>query len=144
MATINTYLYFKGSCEAAFNFYKSIFKKEFQYIGRYIDIPSQIREKYYPYCKDDQIMHITLPIGKETMLMGADLIQSDNDEEDIKKGFSLSIHTNSKDEAQQIFIELSKEGHIIVPISEQFWGSYYGLCVDKFGVSWKVNCISIH
>ena len=23
---------------------------------------------------------------------------------------------------------------------DQFWGSYFGMCVDKFGVSWQFNC----
>src|SRR5690606_35668196 len=73
MAIVSTYLSFNGDCEKAFAFYKSVFEKEFKYIGRYKDVPEAARQ-YFPNCEDDHIMHIGLPISDETMLMGADII----------------------------------------------------------------------
>jgi PhnB protein len=138
MPTLNTYLYFKGNCEEAFDFYRSIFGGEYEFVGRYKDIPQTARENF-PYCTDEQIMHITLPISKETMLMGADLKNSDEDTSASKNGFSLYINTDNKNEADRLFDALSDEGDVIVPIEDQFWGSYYGLCIDKFGISWKIS-----
>ena len=40
MATVNPYLNFNGNCEEAFNFYKSVFGGEFQYLGRFKDMPA--------------------------------------------------------------------------------------------------------
>jgi len=74
MATVNTYLYFNGNCEAAFNFYKAVFNKEFQFIGRYKDVP-EIAISNFPGCEDNHIMHVSLPISNETILLGADIIQ---------------------------------------------------------------------
>jgi PhnB protein len=137
MMTLNTYLYFNGNCEEAFDFYKSIFGGEYEFV-RYKDISGTARE-LFPYCKDEQIMHITLSISKETKLMGADLIHS-TEETNQEKAFSLYIHVDNKKEADRLFAALSDEGDILVPIDDQFWGSYYGLCIDKFGISWKISC----
>ncbi len=138
MAIVNMYLYFNGNCEKAFNFYKSVFNKEFQYIGRYKDVPEAARYNF-PNCKDEHIMHIGLPISKETILMGADIINPNEEGNDKSKYFSLYISTNSKEEADELFKAISKEGNIKVPIADQFWGSYYGICLDKFGVNWKIS-----
>lgn len=139
MSTLNIYLYFKGNCEKAFDFYKSIFGGEYAFVGRYKDIPQAARENF-PYCTDEQIMHITLPISKETLLMGADWMDSKQETSESKRGFSLYVNTDNKKEAERLFDSLSDEGEIIVPIGVQFWGSYYGLCIDKFGISWKISC----
>lgn len=136
MTTVNTYLYFNGNCEEAFDFYKSVFGNEFQYVGRYKDVPEVARHNFQN-CTDDQIMHITLPISKETILMGADII--DDRKNESAKYFSLYVNTDSKKEAERLFNSLSENGEIKLPISEQFWGSYYGICLDKFGVNWKIS-----
>lgn len=136
MTTVNAYLYFNGNCEKAFNFYKSVFGGEFQYVGRYKDVP-EIARKNFPNCTDDQIMHIALPISKETILMGADII--DDKKSESAKYFSLYVNTDNKKEAARLFKSLSENGEIKLPISEQFWGSYYGICLDKFGVNWKIS-----
>ncbi|MCW3110674.1 MAG: hypothetical protein JWQ09_5180, partial [Segetibacter sp.] len=72
MTTVNIYLNFNGNCEEAFNFYKSAFGGEFTYIGRFKDMPPQ--EGAPPLSKEteDKIIHFSLPISKETVLMGSD------------------------------------------------------------------------
>ena len=73
MTTINPYLTFKGNCEEASNFYKSVFGNEFQFVGRFSDMPEN---KNYPVAESDKakIMHISLPIGSGTVLFGSDAI----------------------------------------------------------------------
>ncbi|MBQ4912801.1 VOC family protein [Maribacter sp. MMG018] len=138
MAIVNTYLYFNGNCEKAFEFYKSVFKKDYKFMGRYKDVPEVARQNF-PNCEDEHIMHIGLPISDETILMGADIIDDSRKEKNASKFFSLYISTESKEEADRLFNSLSKEGEIKLPISDQFWGSYYGICMDKFGVNWKIS-----
>lgn len=138
MTTVNTYLYFNGNCEEAFEFYKSVFKKDFRFIGRYKDIP-QVARRNFPNCQDDHIMHIALPISDETILMGADIIDFNRQENDSSKCFSIYVNADSKKEADRLFASLAKEGEIKLPVSDQFWGSYYGICMDKFGINWKIS-----
>lgn len=138
MAIVNTYLYFNGDCEEAFELYSSVFNRDLKYVGRYKDVPQDARQNF-PNCEDEHIMHIALPISDETILMGADLIDINRKEKNTYNNFSLYVSTASKEEADRIFKSLSKEGDIKLPISNQFWGSYYGICMDKFGVHWKIS-----
>lgn len=136
MTTLNPYIYFNGNCEEAFNFYKSVFKKEFTYVGRYKDVPKKDRHIFQE--ADEKIMHVALPISTETILMGADNIEV-NRETMRNSSFSLIFYTDSKEEADRLFAELSERGQIKVPMNTTFWNSYYGLCIDKFGISWKIT-----
>ncbi len=69
MTTLNPYIYFNGNCEDAFNFYKLVFQQEFKY-RRYKDVPKTDRQIFQE--ADEKIMHISLPISTETILMGSD------------------------------------------------------------------------
>jgi len=71
--------------------------------------------------------------------MGADIVDVKKQENDAARYFSLYISAASKKEANRLFNSLSNEGEIKLPISEQFWGSYYGICLDKFGINWKIS-----
>jgi len=136
MTTLNPYIYFNGNCEEAFNFYKSVFRQEFTYIGRYKDVPNSDRQLFKE--SDEKIMHVTLPFSAETSLMGSDNVEAHK--EVVTHGsFSLIIHTDSKEEADRLFHELSDGGRVKVPMTQTFWGSYYGICIDKFGISWKIT-----
>ena len=138
MTTVNTYLTFNGNCEQAFNFYKSVFGGEFDHIGKFKDMPEDPK---YPMSEKDKekIMHISFPISKETSLMGSDT--GGEWASNFKQGnnFSISIDTDSKDEADRLFNELSKGGEVIMPMNKTFWGSYFGMLTDKFGIQWMVS-----
>lgn len=141
MTTVNPYIYFNGNCEDAFNFYKVVFRKEITYIGRYKDVPETDRQIFQE--TDEKIMHVTLPISTETSLMGSDNTEA-YEESIAYSHFSLIIHTDSKEEADRLFNELSESGQIKVPMNLTFWGSYYGICIDKFGITWKITSESKH
>lgn len=136
MTTVNPYIYFNGNCEEAFNFYKSVFRQEFKYVGRYKDVPQTDRQIFQD--GDEKIMHISLPISEETILMGSD--NTEAYKELIRfNNFSLIIHTDNKEEADRLFNELSNGGQVKMSMNLTFWGSYYGICIDKFGISWKIT-----
>ncbi len=139
MTTINPYLTFDGTCEAAFNFYKAAFGGQFSFIGRYKDMPPNPE---YPVSEEDKekIMHVSLPISKETNLMGSDAGSAWG--KDTKQGnnYSVSINTDSVDEVTRLFNALSEGGTVKMPLAKTFWGAWYGMFVDKFGIHWMVNC----
>ncbi len=137
MATTNTYLTFNGNCEEAFNFYKSVFGGEFMYLGRFDSIPDS-PEFIVPEEDKNKIMHVSLPIGK-SILMGSDtscgnptpVIQGNN--------FSISISTDSQAEADDLFAKIAVGGTVIMPIEDMFWGDYFGMVLDQFGIQWMIN-----
>ncbi len=136
MATINPYLTFDGNCEEAFNFYKSIFGGEFPYIGRYKDMPS---EHPIPDSEKEKIMHVSLPISKETILMGSDSSGSFGHNTVAGNNFSLSVNTDTEEEARSVFEQLSAGGKVTMPLEKTFWNALFGMFTDKFGINWMVN-----
>ena len=135
MITLNPYLSFKDDCEEAFNFYKAVFDGEILFMGRYKDVPQEHRQ-LFPGIADEKIMHATLQINANTTLMGCDSIETN---EQSKDNFYLYISTGDQDEAYRIFHELSAGGEIILPISQTFWSTHYGMVADKFGIHWKIT-----
>ncbi len=140
MATVNPYLIFNGTCEEAFLFYKSVFGGEFQFIGRFGEMPPSDDPNCPPPPAEEanRIMHVSLPIGKETILMGSD---STSQSGDVIMGtnISVSINTDSKEEADRLFNGLSAGGNAFMPMTSTFWGAYFGMFSDKFGIHWMVN-----
>lgn len=140
MATVNAYLTFNGNCEEAFNFYKSVFGGEFPYIGKFKDMP-QNDPNCPPMSEADanRIMHVSLPISKETVLMGSDTGGEWASQFSKGNNISISINTESTDEADRLFNGLSQGGQVTMPMNKTFWGAYFGMFTDKFGINWMVN-----
>ncbi len=139
MATVNIYLTFNGNCEEVFLFYKSIFGGEFSNVSKIKDMPAQEGMPSFQESDMDKIMHISLPISKETILMGADYLKSYGYEFVAGNNFSISVLVESKSEADRIFNALSDGGAIDMPMEDTFWGAYFGMLVDKFGINWMIN-----
>jgi len=139
MASVNVYLTFNGNCEEAFNFYKSVFGGEFPYIGRFKDMPPSPDGKAMDAAMDNRIMHVSLPVSKETMIMGSDT--GGEWAADYRQGnnFSISINAASKEEADRMFNGLSNGGKVTMPMANMFWGDYFGTFTDKFGINWMVS-----
>jgi PhnB protein len=137
MTTLNVYLTFNGNCHEAFSFYKSVFGGEFGSVGKFGDMPPQEGYEILENEKD-RIMHMSLPISKETVLMGSDSSSFSGDAT-IGDNISLSINTSEKEEADRIFDELADGGKVTMPMNNTFWGSYFGMLTDKFGINWMVS-----
>lgn len=140
MAAINPYLTFLGNCEEAFNHYKSVFGGEFAYVGRFKDMPPS--EDGSSNLSEDEmngIMHISLPISQETILMGSDTGGEWASQTVIGNNITIAVNANSKEEADRLFNGLSEGGHITMPMSDTFWGDYFGMCIDRFGIPWMMS-----
>ena len=137
MALLNPYLTFTGNCEEAFEFYKSIFGGEYNYVSKFKDMPPN--ENYPISVEDaDKIMHIGLPISSETILYGSDTIGAYVDQTSIGNNISLSITAESKENTEQLFYGLAEGGTITMPLESTFWGEYFGMVTDKFGIHWMI------
>lgn len=137
MPTINPYLNFQGNTEEAFTFYQSIFGGEFVGgIRRFSDTPEVSK---LPEHEQNKVMHIALPIGSTNMLMATDALESMNQKVDVGNNIYLSISTDSRDQADTFFEGLSQGGEIEMPMQDVFWGDYFGMLQDKFGIQWMIS-----
>jgi PhnB protein len=133
---VNPYLNFNGNTEEAFNFYKSVFGGEFFMLMRYKETPEaeKVTEE-----EKDKIMHMSLPLGDGNVLMGTDMLESLGHKVVIGGNITLSLDLNTKEDADKIFNSLSDGGKINMPMSDTFWGAYFGMLRDKFGIMWMVS-----
>ncbi|MBK6284960.1 MAG: VOC family protein [Draconibacterium sp.] len=133
---VNPYLNFDGQAEEAFIFYKSVFGGEFTGNMKMKDAPDGDK---LPKDEQNRVMHISLPISENILLMASDIMPSMGQK--LIKGNNnyISLHPDSKAEADRIFNRLSAGGKIEMPMADQFWGDYFGSFIDKFGISWMIN-----
>lgn len=142
MAKINPYLHFLGNAEEVFNFYKSVFGGDFATVMRYGDMPGcdeMPEDKQIAEADKDKIMHIALPISDGHVLMATDAVGEYAKDAVLGNNISLSVSADRKDEAEKIFNGLSDGGEITMPLGDTFWGAYFGMLKDKFGMNWMVN-----
>jgi PhnB protein len=137
MVSVNPYLNFNGNTEEAFLFYKSVFGGEFSMLQRFSETP---HADSVPAHEQNKIMHIALPIGKNTMLMATDALESMGHKISFGDNVSLAISAENKEDADRLFNGLAAGGKIDVPITEMFWGAYFGMLTDKFGMKWMMDC----
>ncbi|MBT8296149.1 MAG: VOC family protein [Gramella sp.] len=137
--TVNIYLTFDGNCREAFEFYKSVFGGDFPQVSTFAEMPPQEGLPPVPDDEKEKIMHVSLPISEETALMGSDT--GGEWAKHYKKGnnFSISVNAENHEEADRIFKALSKDGQVTMPMDKTFWGSYFGMLTDKFGINWMVS-----
>ena len=133
--TLNTYLHFNGNCREAFEFYRSVFGGEFAILETFGGGPADMsvleEEK-------NNIMHVSFPIGT-SVLMGSDVPSNFGAPPEMGNNFSISCSTQSKEETDNLFAKISEGGTVTMQPADMFWGSYFGYCIDKFGINWQFN-----
>ena len=139
MATVNVYLTFDGNCEEAFDFYKAAFGKEFKDVNRFGEMPPQEGMPAISEEAKNRLMHVSMPISKETILMGSDSMPGMGPDLVTGNNFSISLGVDSKEEADKLCAALSAGGKVTMPLEVTFWNAYFGMWTDKFGINWMVN-----
>jgi len=138
MPAVNPYLTFDGNCEEAFEFYRAGIGGEFATKMRFKDGGEACGQMNLSESEANRIMHVALPIGNGTVLMASDIPSSQGP---IHNGdnFAITLSVDSESEADRVFNNLSAGGNVIMPLGKVFWGAYFGMFSDKFGIKWMVS-----
>jgi len=135
MTSINPYLNFAGTTEAAFNFYKAVIGGEIVMIMRFRDMPDDKTAEN----EKDKICHISLRLPNGTILMATDALESHGQKLVNGNNFYLALGVESKAEADRVFADFSDGGQVEMPMEDMFWGDYFGIVADKFGTKWMIS-----
>jgi PhnB protein len=130
---INPYLNFNGQCEEAFKFYERVLAGKITFTMTWGEMPGADQ---FPAESRNLIMHATLSVG-DGVLMGAD---SPDGHYQQPKGMNVSLHLKDIAEGERIFNALAENGTLQMPFQKTFWSPGFGMCVDRFGIPWMVNC----
>lgn len=143
MARVSTYLNFRRSTEAAFQFYKSVFGTEFSApLMRFGDIPSHPEQPPIAEADKQLVMHVELPILGGHVLMGTDAPESMGFKLVEGNNVFINLEPDDRTETNRLFHALAEGGSVEMPLQEMFWGGYFGSLVDRFGMRWMFNCCS--
>jgi PhnB protein len=130
------YLNFANTCEEAFNFYKKVFGGEFDYIGRFKDMPPDMK---CPPGFEDKIMHVSLRVGGKPFLLGSDTPEGYGDA--LKQGtnVSLAINPDNEAEARRLYDALREGGNVTMELTPTFWAKLFAMIRDKHGIHWMIS-----
>lgn len=140
MAKISTYLNFTDKTEEAFDFYKKVFKGEYVgEISRFKDMPSREGMPPMPDDVKDLVMHMALKITGGHILRGSDSPDFMGNTIVYGNSITINLELDTREETERIFKELSEGGKIMMPLGDTFWGAYFGMFTDKYGINWMVD-----
>jgi PhnB protein len=130
---LNPYLSFDGNAREAMETYKAIFGGELS-INTFGDLGAAPDE-----ASKDKVMHSMLETPAGFTLMGSDTppgmpYQPGNT-------IAVSISGDDEDALRGYWEALSGGGQVTLPFEEQMWGDIFGMCTDRFGVSWMVDVV---
>lgn len=125
------YVFFDGTCEAAFSFYADVLGGSIVELNRYEGSPMA---DDMPPEQHQWIMHATFE-APGIQLMGAD----GGDFGGEMTRVSLSLGSSDAEEGRRVFEALAAGGTITMPYAKQFWGASFGMLIDRFAVKWMIN-----
>lgn len=133
MISANAYLGFRDNCEEAFKFYEQVLGGKIIAMMKARGTPMK---KGMPEDFWDKVMHARMTLNGN-VIMGSDAPAANYKP---AQGFSVNIGVDTPEDADRIYAALAEGGTQIMPIAETFWAHRFGMCIDRFGTPWMVNC----
>ncbi len=128
--SLEPYLFFKGDCREAMEFYKKVFGGELRFdeanLEQMGDMPNK---KWF----EGKLMHCSLKGPVNLMASDSPIASSKTAK------VELSLGGTDEPEMRKIFDSLAEGGKVKMPLKKQFWGDIYGQLEDKYGVEWMMN-----
>jgi PhnB protein len=129
MATrLNPYISFAGNARQAMEFYEQVF-------GGTLTLST-----FGEFGAEDNpngIMHAMLETASGYTIMGADTPPGQPHEPG--NNISVSLSGDDAKELRDYWDKLSDGGTIALALEKQMWGDEFGMCIDRFGITWLVN-----
>lgn len=128
---LDPYLFFRGNCAEAMDFYKSIFGGELSMM-KFDDMPMPGMDNAEEL--KGKIMHALLDAGDIRLMASDTTIASE-------KAAKIELSLSGEDETKLrgYFDGLSAGGTIKSPLKKEMWGDIYGQLTDKFSIDWMIN-----
>jgi PhnB protein len=128
---LEPYLYFRGNCREAMQFYQAAFGGELKLstVGEAPpgSMPDQEAHK-------NDIMHSHLSGGLASLLAS----DSGHASPETKK-VELCLSGSDEPQLRAAFDKLAQGGKVKMKLEKQFWGAIFGSLTDRFGVDWMFN-----
>ena len=127
---LNPYLTLPGTARQAAEFYRDVFGGELSVMTF-----GEAGAADAPHA--DQVMHAQLESPSGYLLMLSDM--PPGSEHASGNDMAISLSGDDDAELRGFWDRLADGGSVQVPLEPQMWGDVFGMCTDRFGVSWMVN-----
>ncbi len=131
---IQPYVFFRGRCEEAIEYYKAKLGAEVSMLLRFSDNPGKPPRDKVPAELDQKVMHAEISIAGATLML-SDGMKSGSIH---NQAISLSLSVSSEAEADRLFNALAADGHVEMPMGPTFFAKRFGAVADKFDISWMI------
>lgn len=134
MKTLTPFIRFNdGKCREAMAFYAET-------LGAKVESSMTVAEspmaKDMPKDKQNNVMHSVLSYKDRTLFIGMDMMR---DMAKMGDNVGISLDCDSDKELDSIFGALAEGGDVFMKPEDTFWGGYFGVVTDKYGVEWMLN-----
>ncbi len=128
---LSPYLNFRGNTREVMEFYQSVF-------GGRLNVQTfqDFHASQDPH-EDNLVMHSALEADNGIVILAADV--PPRMEYNPGSNFSLSLMGNDEAALRGYFAKLADGGQITMPLEKAAWGDTFGMCTDKYGISWLVD-----
>jgi PhnB protein len=132
---VQPYLDFGGRLDEALAFYGKVLGAQVTFLTRFGDAPAGQQPQPSPAWAG-KVMHANIQIGNNQIMA------SDGREGQTPafSGFMMSVGDVPHAEGERIFTALAEGGQVLMPYQKTFWADGFGMLVDRFGLTWMVNC----
>ena len=130
---LSPYLMFNGNCEEALKFYEQTLDAKIGAVSKHGGTPSA---EHVPPDWHDKVLHAQFTVGN-AVVMASDAPPGHYAP---PQGMSIALGLNDAAKGEEIFNKLAANGTVQMPFQPTFWASGFGMCVDRFGIPWMVNC----
>jgi PhnB protein len=128
------YLNFDGNCREAFDFYARALGARVAFAQTFADSPmkDQTPPEYH-----NRALHVRLE-GSDYAILGSD--SPPGMPFSKPHGFAVCLLIDQPADVDRIFNALVEGGTVTMPVDTTFWSARFGMCVDRFGIPWILNC----
>jgi len=130
---LNPYLVYNGDCEAALKFYQNVLGARIEAMLLFEGAPADMP---MPPDWKKKVMHAVITVDGE-VLMASD---APPDRYRAPQGFSVALQVENPADAERRFKALAEGGTVTMPFGQTFFSKGFGMCTDRFGIPWMVNC----
>lgn len=128
MQKITTFFMFDGRAEEAMNFYISLFEK-----SKVLSIT-----RYGPGKPgaEGTVMHARFSLGGQEFMCIDSYVKH---EFTFTPAMSLYVNCETEEEINQLFMKLSQNGQVLMPLDRYPFSEKFAWVSDRFGVSWQLS-----